>query len=130
MLLLVVRVSEKVCLIGDLQIEDSVINVGGARSKEIEQREFLHIPCQARVEAPLVVVVSPCRALGEVPLVEADQDEEGERLFVVSRTQHSHGRVLTVNLMRNTLAECNLRGDTTKLSGHKTARARRLNGGW
>lgn len=35
----------------------------------------------------------------------------------------------TVNLIRNTLIECNLLGVTTKLSGQRIRKARRLNGG-
>ena len=36
----------------------------------------------------------------------------------------------TVNLIKNTLVECNVRGDTTKLNGHRMVNASRLNGGW
>lgn len=37
---------------------------------------------------------------------------------------------LTVTLMRNTFAECSVRGETIKLRGQRIRNARRLKGGW
>ena len=81
MVLLIIRVSEQVCLLCYFYVEDSVVDIGGPRTKEIKKGQFLHVARQARVEALSVVVVPQRLALSEVPFVEANHDEEGERLL-------------------------------------------------